>query len=185
MNKLAMAMVCGALGSLHGLAAASDDLRTLPLEVAGDSGKTVPMGHYLAHLVSAEDANPEAVIAGVHFPMRTRLRSAVLNPADVVVFESQIMATPIFVLGTDKVSIQWLRLNQEKLMHMGAMGVVVQAQSVQEFKALQKLAQGLSLAPVNGDWFENQLLTAGVTVFPVLIQGNGRAIQIVENGGAP
>lgn len=150
------------------------------LEVAADSGNTVPMGQYLAHLVQGAKSDPRQ-ITGVSFPLVSKLQSAVMQNEGVQVFDGRWMSNPIFVLGTEKASVQWLMLNQQRLFDMGAMGYVVQSPGPEHFKALQSLGNGLVFAPASGDWLEQRLLAAGVRVYPVLIQANGRAIQIVQS----
>jgi integrating conjugative element protein (TIGR03765 family) len=156
------------------------------LDVVSDHHPSVPAAPYFRAFV-AEPSHP-AVMDGVQFPLRTTLRSAVLPTQGVSVFKPQWLTSPVFVLGTDPVSQRWLSLNLRALLSMGAMGLVVQADSPEAFKNLQVLGDGLSLVPTRSPWLEKQLLTAQADVYPLLIQLDGTALQIVpqpESGSTP
>ena len=150
----------------------------LELEVVVDTGKGVPAAPYFAHLISGESNSPEQ-LQGVRFPIVSPLRNAVLRRDQAAVFSPGWMATPIFLLGTDTHSAQWLELNHERLVLQGAMGVVIDAPNVEAYKRLQARADAynLLLAPMQGTWLQERLLQAQVNAYPVLIQSDGRAVQ--------
>ena len=149
------------------------------LEVVLDTGTTVPGSPYLAHLLNGDRADPEQ-LTDVRFPLHSRLKSAVLATVLAPVFDARWMTMPIFVLGSDRASQQWLVLNQAHLRASGAIGIVVDAPSAQAFKAMQALARqfNLLLVPAAGAWLEQRLIQALVDAYPVLIRSDGRAVQI-------
>ncbi len=147
------------------------------LEMLYDSGKAVPMAPYLNYLVAGVDQS--GVMADLRFPLRSRLRPGVLDAPGRRVFDSQWLVQPMFLIGSDQGSMGWLKLNHERLQAMHAWGVVVDAPNETAFKILQRAADGISLAPAQGPWLDAQLLQAGVSVYPVLIQNDGTARQIL------
>ena len=154
----------------------------LPLEqppvVIHDSGRSVPLAPYVAQLVGSAD--DPGVLEGLRFPFGARLlRSGVLPQEGVQVFNSHWMTQPIFVLAADDLSLRWLAFNHDKLVQMQAVGIVVQAGSPMAFKALQRMAAPLRLAPETGTWLSQRLADVGAGVYPVLVHSTGKAHQIL------
>ncbi|EWS66261.1 integrating conjugative element protein, family [Hydrogenophaga sp. T4] len=50
---------------------------------------------------------------------------------------------------------------------------MIEAGSETDYKDLQAFAGGLSLAPVRGDWLERKLMSAGITVYPLVVMPDG------------
>lgn len=154
----------------------------LPLEqapaVVHDSGRSVPLAPYVAQLVG--DADDPGVLEGLRFPFGAGLlRSGVLAQDGVQVFDPTWLTQPMFVLAADELSLRWLAFNHDKLVQLGAVGIVVQAGSPVAFKALQRMAQPLRLAPETGTWLSQQLATVGAGVYPILVHSTGKAHQIL------
>jgi integrating conjugative element protein (TIGR03765 family) len=150
-----------------------------PLVTIYDSGESLPMAPYISHLLAGNDQ--PGVLPGLVFPLRSQLRPAVLAADQVQVFAPRWMTQPVFVVGDDDISLKWLRHNEGKLRHMGAWGLVVQARDARHFKGMQKLFEGMPLAPVQSPWLEQRLIKKGAGVFPLLIQADGVARQIVPS----
>ncbi|MCR6480980.1 integrating conjugative element protein [Variovorax sp. ZS18.2.2] len=152
-----------------------------PLEEIHDSGQSVPIAPYVSYLVAGP--GQPGVMEGLAFPLRSRLSAGVfdLPGVEATVFPARWLVQPMFVLGTDRRSIQWLRFNREALRAQGAWGVVLDAPNARFFKLLQLEAEGIALAPNQSAWFEERLLQAGVNVYPVLIQTDGTVRQILNS----
>lgn len=149
-----------------------------PLEVVADTGASIPADPYFAHLINGESSNPE-LVQGIRFPVRSLLKNGVLAKDQLQVFAPSWMATPIFVVGCDAASANWVQLNKARLSDLGAVGVVVDAPDLASFKAMQAQAQAvhLMLSIAQGPWLQERLQRANVDVYPVLIHTNGHAIQ--------
>ena len=78
--------------------------------------------------------------------------------------------TPIFLIGDDALSRQWLAQRGRALRSINAVGLVVQVKSQQGLEALRAAAQGLELRPVSGDGLAERL---GLRHYPVLIGPRG------------
>ena len=95
------------------------------------------------------------------------VRSIRLSPGPVVSRAIQAAGlSPIFLVGDDGLSRQWLVSRASALEQMNAVGLVVNVQSLQRLNALRALVPGLMLTPVNGDDMAQRL---GLEHYPVLI----------------
>lgn len=141
----------------------------------------VPMGTYLGHLVAGVDQ--PGVLEGLRFPARAvGMAPGVLSDSQAQaargMFKAEWLAHPVFVVGTDPLSRQWMTQHRQALIELGASGLVVQAESERAFKELQKLAGGAALAPVVGDWLPVLLRGAGVQSYPLVILADGRLSSV-------
>lgn len=99
------------------------------------------------------------------------VRSERLSPGDVARRVIQAPGlTPMFLVGDDDRSRAWLRQRAPALRDLGAVGLVVQAESPQALAALRALAPGLALAPASGDELAQRL---GLRHYPVLVTATG------------
>nr|WP_228734622.1 integrating conjugative element protein [Xanthomonas euvesicatoria] len=99
------------------------------------------------------------------------VRSARLSPGEVPRRVIQAPGlTPFFLIGDDARSRAWLRQRAPALRELGALGLVVNVESVDALAALRGLATGLTLAPVSGDDLAGRL---GLRHYPVLITATG------------
>lgn len=146
-----------------------------PVVIHSGAG-AVPMGTYLGHLVAGVDQ--AGVLEGVRFPIRSGMVPGVLSEAQAQaasgLFRPEWLAHPVFLVGTDPLSRQWLSQHRQALIALGASGLVVQAESERAFKQVQQLAGGASLAPMVGDWLTTTLRRAGVQTYPLLVLADGR-----------
>lgn len=152
------------------------------LTVIHDGPGSVPVGTYFGHLVAGVEQR--GVLPGTRFPLVSRLKAELSpNPTELGqgLFDSKWLAHPIFVLGTDLLSFQWLQLHRQTLIELGASGLVVAAPGEVDFKDLQAFAGGLSLAPARGDWLEKKLLSVGIKTYPLVVMPDGR----ISNTPAP
>ncbi len=76
------------------------------------------------------------------------------------------MPTPVFLIGEDKASQDWLDRYRERLQQIQATGLVVEVSSLEAFAQLKAKAGNLPLAPVSGTELAKQL---GLSHYPVLI----------------
>ena len=97
------------------------------------------------------------------FPVHTpELTPGDVNPQTTQLFLPQ----PFFMMGCDNRSQQWLSQYRERLIQIGAVGLVVEANSLAEFEAITTLAHGLRLSPVTASQLAKQL---GISHYPVLV----------------
>jgi integrating conjugative element protein (TIGR03765 family) len=171
------------LASLIALPFASATGWCADLEVIHDGAGSVPLGTYYGHLVSGVDQ--AGVLPGTRFPLTTALKPGRLISAGSGdgLFDTHWLAHPIFVLGTDDLSFQWLQQHRQTLQTLGASGLVIEASSETKFKDLQAFAGGVSVAPVRGPWLEQKLLSAGISRYPIVVMPDGRITDTAEPEG--
>lgn len=149
------------------------------LDMIYDSGRAVPASPYLSYLVSADPYASGQVMpvqdGHLTFPITSRLAPGLLE-RERQAFDAAWLAQPMFLAGADPRSLRWLTFNRFRLMRIGAWGLVPQARSANDFKAIESIAPELPFAPA-GDWLEGHLLAQGVTVYPLLIDTDGVARQ--------
>ncbi|KFF48754.1 hypothetical protein GY26_12115 [Gammaproteobacteria bacterium MFB021] len=78
--------------------------------------------------------------------------------------------TPVFLVGDDDLSRQWLAQRGDILREMNAVGLVVQVADEPSLQALRNAAQGLEIRPVSGDGLAERL---GLRHYPALISQRG------------
>jgi integrating conjugative element protein (TIGR03765 family) len=152
------------------------------VEVIYDSGMTEPLAPYLEAFGEAPAAGR---IEGQHRPTGelgvadvTRLlpiRSPGLTPGPVTrrpvtLPNNGTLTQPFFLLGSDEKSRAWLVAHRGRLEAIGAVGMLVQAESVADLEAIAALAGGLPILPAPASDIARSL---GIRHFPVLISRFG------------
>jgi integrating conjugative element protein (TIGR03765 family) len=79
-------------------------------------------------------------------------------------------ARPFFLIGSDPRSRQWLIKHRERLKAIGAVGMLVQAETVADLQATDNLSGGLPITPASGADIAKAL---GVSHYPVLVTSQG------------
>lgn len=149
------------------------------LTVIFDNGRAKPLSDFLGPLdsVKSEKAPPtsdkqQLGAADVQslLPIRSPgLTPGILNPrAHYVPF-----ARAFFLIGSDAFSKRWLRQHRQALKQVGAVGLLVEATSLEDLRAIAKLADGLPITPASGSDIAKAI---GISHYPVGISG-GRIWQ--------
>lgn len=76
------------------------------------------------------------------------------------------LVVPLFVVGSDDLSISWLDSFREQLIKIGAIGWIVQAETEEDLRNIATAGRGLKFMPANGDYLSKQY---NITHYPVLI----------------
>jgi integrating conjugative element protein (TIGR03765 family) len=147
------------------------------LTVIFDSGHTQPIAPFLEVFASA-DQRPQqspvikrsqlgAAVPKVWLP----IQSPGLTPGPVQArSHDRPYARPFFLIGSDANSRQWLQNHRDRLAEIGAVGMLVQADTEDDLRTIAILANGLSILPAAA----SELATAlGITHYPVLITAHG------------
>ena len=61
-----------------------------------------------------------------------------------------IGARPLFLIGADALSRRWLAQHRARLKELGAIGMLVQADTSEDLQAIARIAQGLPIMPAPG-----------------------------------
>jgi len=147
------------------------------LTVIYDSGHTQPIAPFFEVFESAEGLPKQSPI-----PTKPRLgaadpkawlpiQSPGLSPGPVQArAHDRPFTRPFFLMGSDTRSRQWLQAHRDRLKAIGAVGMLVQAETVDDLRAIARLADGLSILPASGSDIAKAL---GVSHYPVLISAHG------------
>lgn len=106
--------------------------------------------------------------------VRVPIRTANMRPEKTSTRDAFFpnLSIPLFIVGADPASLNWLRHWRDALVKSGAVGWVVQAETEEELKAIAEAAAGLRLLAMSG---ESLPTIFGVETYPVLI--SERAIE--------
>ena len=77
---------------------------------------------------------------------------------------------PFFLIGSDALSRQWLLEHRDRLKEIGAVGMLVQADTRDDLRTIAGLASGLSIMPASANDIAKAL---GISNYPVLITSHG------------
>lgn len=163
--------VCVVLLGLVHIASAQD------LIVVGDDGGVSALPYYRALnlLPDAPAIVKPAAPAPPHAPDREAdllpVHSARLTPGRVTPRTLRAPGlSPFFLIGDDPPSRAWLHARGDTLRALGAVGLVVNVNTVEGLAALRRDAPGLTLAPTSGDDIAVRL---GLAHYPVLVTATG------------
>ncbi|WAH56633.1 integrating conjugative element protein [Pseudomonas silvicola] len=150
-----------------------------PLTVVEDRGGTSALPYYEAlNLRPRGDGPARSLIPTPQVPATPAdeaamlpVRSAKLTPGTVArrVIEAPGLR-PFVVIGDDEASQVWLRRHAASLRERGAVGLVVNVETVQALARLRALVPGVPLASVAGDDLAERL---GLRHYPALITATG------------
>ena len=86
------------------------------------------------------------------------------------------LLAPLFIVGDDPGSKQWLSANRDALHRLGATGLVVNVASLDAFRSLRALAPEVAMAPGSIETLARQ---AGLDVYPLFVATDGQVSQQV------
>lgn len=147
------------------------------LTVIYDSGDTQPITPYLeafepADEIALQRPAPTGPQLGAADPKAwLPIRSPGLTPGFVQErTHDRPFTRPFFLIGSDARSRQWLEDHRDRLKEIGAVGMLVQADTWENLQSIAELANGLSLLPASGSDIAQAL---GISHYPVLISAHG------------
>jgi len=79
------------------------------------------------------------------------------------------LTRPLFLIGADAASLHWLTDHHQQIVDSGAVGMLVQAESIDDLTAVAALADGLSILPASAS---DIAATLKIAHYPVLITRN-------------
>lgn len=96
----------------------------------------------------------------------TRLSPGAVSPRTLKLPE----LTPLFLVGHDAASLEWLAQHAQKLQELGASGLAVEVANTPALRRIQAAAPGVDIWPVSGDDIAERL---ELQHYPVLITPTG------------
>ena len=159
------------------------------LTVIYDNGQTRPLAPLLEPLMAddaptsepAESAtlNPSSSYGPADLRNLLPVRSPGLTVGDIAgsALRPEVLARlaqgnprPFFLIGSDAMSLQWLASHRDVLEDLGAVGMLIQAETETDVRRVAEVAQGLSITLGSGSDLAAAL---GINRYPVLITPNG------------
>ena len=148
------------------------------LTVIHDSGVTRPLAPLLEALGASEpdgrraDASPPN-LGAANIEQLLPIRSPGLKPDKVEPRSIEYrFARPFFLIGADSISREWLATHRNELLQIGAVGMLVQAETVEDLRLVAELANGLPILPASATDIAAALR---LSHYPVLISSKGIA----------
>jgi integrating conjugative element protein (TIGR03765 family) len=147
------------------------------LVVIYDSGNTRPLAPLLEVFgegpppAAEHSAPPEPQLGAADVAQLLPIRSPGLSPGRVARRAGgRPFARPFFLVGSDPMSRQWLATHRDRLVEIGAVGMLVQAEGVDDLRTIATLAHGLPILPASASDIAEAL---GLSHYPVLITKDG------------
>lgn len=144
-----------------------------PLTIIYDSGDTLPIDEYQTAIQDERDSQKPVFMAGDNsFLPRFPLTTPSMTPGiiDSRSISLPYLQVPLFIIGNDAFSLQWLTQRRAELVRLKAVGMLMEVSSLGELKSIRQLASGLSLYPASGSDIAAQLK---LKHYPVLISSQG------------
>ena len=163
------------------------------LTVIYDNGQTRPLAPLLEPLLADEAPSSEPAETAALNPSSSPLssdgpadlrnllpvRSPGLTVGDVAgsALRPEVLARlaqgnprPFFLIGSDATSLRWLVSHRDVLEDLGAVGMLIQAETETDVRRVAEVAQGLSITLGSGSDLAAAL---GIDRYPVLITADG------------
>ncbi|MEA3278188.1 MAG: integrating conjugative element protein [Pseudomonadota bacterium] len=146
------------------------------LIVIYDSGETRPLGPLLEVFAADEPPVPRADphrsnLGASDLDRLLPISSPGLTPGKVERRHlDRRFARPFFLIGADPFSRHWLATHREELLRIGAVGMLVRAETVEDLSAIAVLAAGIPILPAPATDIAKAL---GLSRYPVLVSNQG------------
>lgn len=170
MKKLALTAIAGCLIPLAANAAMPETHASRPdkviskpffyeTKVISDKGG-YSVSEYMPNNMFPDEEKKKAIekrrttkLVDYHYPVRSKnLKVGRLGPKEGEDIKYQMMGQPMFMIGYDPVSINWLKANKGHLAKNKAIGLVVNVENKEQLKYLQGIAGNkVILQPTPGD----------------------------------
>ena len=147
-----------------------------------EGGPTLPIREYLIGLRLPEPATRPGAspVQAATLPMAFPVTTPSMRPGPLQrpmrLRTAGALIAPLFIVGDDQESKQWLSAHREALHRRGATGLVVNVASLDAFRSLRALAPDVPLAPGSIETLARQ---SGLAVYPLFIATDGQVSQQV------
>lgn len=146
------------------------------LTVIYDSGNTEPISQYLPQRLEQESTKQSRQFTLVKKQKMSAFTLPITTPSlsPGVVTASpktlRYLQQPLFLVGSDARSKNWIIEKREQLIQLGAVGLLIQAEDKKDVEAMLVLTQGLRLVSASAEGFAAGL---GLTHYPILLSNQG------------
>ncbi len=169
--------------TLAGLVLAFSVSAQEPPVVIADHG-----GIKITDIINEDDQHKPVTIPGISAPTKSPLDQGLLSeslypvvsrnlsvgpvgPDEAKDIPSYLLTRPMFIVGYDRVSANWLQSNVDLLEEKGAIGLVVNVDTPEQMKRLIAMTEErLALAPMSADRLARSI---NLRHYPVFIDSSG------------
>ena len=154
-------------------------IAAVELIVIFDNGQARPLSDFLGPLDAGKPDNHspsinKPLLGAADIQSLLPIRSPGLTPGKVTPRAHKVpFARAFFLIGSDTMSKRWLKQHRKALKEMGAVGLLVEAATLEDLRAIAEITDGLPVAPASGSDIAKAL---GIRHYPVGISG-GRIWQ--------
>ena len=140
------------------------------LIVIFDNGQARPLADFLGPLQHNKDNNDRVAdknkqLGAANIELLLPIRSVGLTPGKVIARAHNVpFARPYFLIGSDEWSKRWLVQHRKVLKDIGAVGMLVEAMTIEDLQDIATLADGLSITPASGSDIAKAI---GIDHYPV------------------
>jgi len=142
--------------------------------VIHDSGRTLPIDRFVAPLLDSKTGqarlHPVQPVRTAEALLRTVLPIVTpqMQPGTVAkqTIDQPTLQKPLCIVGSDPRSVNWLRRHRQRLAHIGAVCLLVQAAHIEDLRRVADAACGLPVLPMSGSALAQRL---ALTRYPVLV----------------
>lgn len=140
--------------------------------VIKDYGTAKPIGWVIKdkRTVAVAPQDPVKSLLQSRWPLTSHLTVGKITARPLPVTMAGKLHTPIFIMGSDKASRQWLQKKKPALLAMGAKGVLVESPSHQYFKQVAAMAKPLKIDAMAIDDIAQKL---NLKHYPAIISNAG------------
>lgn len=158
------------------------DIASAALTVIHDSGATRPLAPYLEVLGESartespariEDSNAKLGAAALSnlLPIQTPgLRPGPVTKRPLRLPNNGTLSRPFFLIGSDALSQDWFARHRDRLLAIGAVGMLVQAETEADVAAIAQIADGIQILPASATDIARAL---GLAHIPALVYRHG------------
>lgn len=146
-----------------------------------EGGPTVPIGQFLPAVDKADSATTAANLATVPppqvtlpFPITTPSMRAGSLQTTTRLRTSGWLTAPLFIVGDDPSSREWLQANRSGLQRLGARGLVVNVSTLAAYRSLRDIVPDVPMAPGSAEALARQ---TGLRVYPLFVAVDGQVSQ--------
>jgi integrating conjugative element protein (TIGR03765 family) len=138
-----------------------------PSKVIAVVGQSTPVSNYLGFISQSKTQQVASIQHKKAFEFSYAAESSLLSMGKVTTRAVDIknLIRPIFIVGTGKASLAWLKKYQVRLKSLGALGILTNISSNKGYEQIVK-ETGLHLLPLNANEIAVKF---GIKHYPVLI----------------
>lgn len=143
-----------------------------PLTIVPHTAHTSSINRYLSDSNDIDDTSRSVKQRNYTLPIAFPIQTKTMRPGKVMIQAKNMgyLSRPMFLIGSDKFSLDWLQARRTALLKLDAFGWLVQANTIHDVERVLRSANGLRIVPASVEQIAQE---HGLTHYPVLISSDG------------